>query len=107
MSDSTQSRASELIAEVWQRSLPQIRERLALLDAAAAAAQSGTLAEPQRAAAESVAHKFSGSLGMFGFPEGTDLARALEDEYRSESPNPDVLAELTASLRAALFPQNS
>jgi HPt (histidine-containing phosphotransfer) domain-containing protein len=104
MPDSPETRAAQLIAQVWQRSRPQVLTRLAELENAAAAAAAGTLDEAQRAQAESTAHKLSGSLGMFGFPRGTDLARTLEAELKLSPPDAE---KLTASLRSELFPTAS
>ena len=104
MADSADTRTTQLIAQVWQRSQPQVLSRLAKLESAAAAARTGSLEEPQRAEAEAIAHTLSGSLGMFGFPNGTKFARALEAELKSPSPNPTTLTTLTTSLRSEVFP---
>lgn len=93
-----------LIAEVWQRSQPLMLERLAQLEEAARAAVSGHLPEDLRALAESNAHKLSGTLGMFGFQEGTDLARLLEQDLQQPSANGERLLDLTRDLRRTLFP---
>lgn len=92
-----------LIAELWRKNQPQILERIALLEDATAAACSGTLTEVQRTEAESMSHKLAGSLGMFGFPAGTTIARALEDEFHAICPSPSQLGRLTSELRAALY----
>ena len=97
-------RTTRLIADLWRKNQPQILDRIALLQAAAEAAHSGNLGKAQRAEAESMSHKLAGSLGMFGYPEGTTIARALEDEFHRESPDPAVLNTLTRDLRIALFP---
>lgn len=94
---STQS----LIVTLWQRNQPQTLERLALLDRAAA---SSSLEPTRRGEAIAIAHKFAGSLGMFGFHEGTRLARELELELESPSPDGMILIRLTVELRASLFP---
>jgi HPt (histidine-containing phosphotransfer) domain-containing protein len=104
MAENAQTRTKSLIADLWRKNQPQILDRIALLEAAAAAAQSGTLSEAERTEAESMAHKLAGSLGMFGYPTGTTLARALEDEFGLDSPDPAVLSTLTRNLRTTLFP---
>ena len=104
MSDSPADQTKKLIAELWERNQPLILERLDLLDAAAAAAQSGSLPEEQRAEAESVAHKLSGSLGMFGYQGGTSIAQVLEAELQSQSPDGSKLSALARELRDSLFP---
>ena len=92
------------IAALWQRNQPLVLERLALLDRAAADAVAGTLTPALREEAASTAHKLAGSLGMFGFHEGTRLARELELQLESPEPNPAIVGTLATQLRHALFP---
>lgn len=101
MPDNRQSSTQMMIAALWQRNQPEVLARLALLDRAAAEPLTPELS--QQAAA--TAHKLAGSLGMFGFPEGTRIARALEQHLESTSPDPTRLAILTAELRQTLFPE--
>jgi HPt (histidine-containing phosphotransfer) domain-containing protein len=81
-----------LLADLWQRQLPLLRERLDLLDRTAAEASTGTLSEASRTEALSIAHKLSGSLGMFGHHQGTDTARAIEQILKA--PTPETLCRL-------------
>lgn len=74
----------KLLAGLWEKNLPVLRERLALLEAAVHAAQAGTLTPEQGHEAASTAHKLAGSLGMFGYPKGTELARVLEQRFVAE-----------------------
>ncbi|MDW5265972.1 MULTISPECIES: Hpt domain-containing protein [Acidobacteriaceae] len=67
-----------LLAGLWERGLPLLQERLAILDRAATAAESGELSEVLRIEALEIAHKFAGSLGMFGYSDGTEIARQIE-----------------------------
>jgi HPt (histidine-containing phosphotransfer) domain-containing protein len=55
--------------------------------------------------AEHEAHKLAGSLGMFGFPTGSELARELELMLEGDAPIGDDFAELVARLAAVLPPQ--
>jgi len=93
-----ESALNPAIAALWQRNLPQVQQRLALLDQAAA----GPLTPELRGEAIAVAHKLSGSLGMFGFHRGTLIARELEERLESPSPEAATLAILTAQLRDAI-----
>ena len=104
MPENAQTRTTQLIADLWRKNEPQILARLALLEDATAAADAGVLSDPQRTEAESLSHKLAGSLGMFGFPAGTTIARALEDEFHLDAPDPAVLKTLTYRLRTTLFP---
>ncbi len=69
---------------LWQRFLPQIRERVTILESAAAALGACTLTEEQREAALAAAHKLAGTLGTFGLMQGTVLARELELAFARE-----------------------
>ena len=100
MDDPQQSSTQKMIAALWQRNQPQVLERLARLDQAA----TEPLTQPLRQEAIAAAHKLAGSLGMFGFHEGTRLAREFEQQLDSTSPDLAHLATLAAELRQTLFP---
>lgn len=92
------------LERIWQRHLPQIEERLAALELAAAATAAGTLTREQRLAAHSAAHNLAGVLGSFGLAEGTAPARETERLYATEN-FPDAehasrLAVMAADLRS-------
>ena len=94
-----------MLTRLWQRSLPILEQRLAVLDSAAAAAQSATLSDELRTQAITDVHKLSGSLGMFGYPQATELARDIEALLETPGPpDPAQLSRLVTGLRAALFP---
>jgi len=95
---------NQRIAALWQRNQPLVLERLALLDLAAADASSAALSPALREEAAAIAHKLAGSLGMFGFPEGTHLARELEQSLGFADPDAASLTRLTQALRHSLFP---
>src|SRR5579875_2519294 len=101
MSDSGPNPTLELIAALWQRNRPQVLARLALLDRAAAAARTQALTPAMQDEASQIAHMLSGSLGMFGFHEGTELARKLENLLDTPCPKAEPLAALTTQLRQA------
>lgn len=88
---------------IWQRHLPQIEERLAVIELAAAATAAGTLSAEQRLAAHAAAHNLAGVLGSFGLVEGTDPARETERLYSAVAgPDPESasrLAGMAATLR--------
>ncbi|MDJ1174196.1 response regulator [Roseofilum capinflatum] len=72
------------IAELWDSFKGPILERLALLEDAIAGLEQGQLSEQMREDARSAAHKLVGSLGMFGYPQGSELARSMEMMFLSE-----------------------
>ena len=94
-----------LLASMWDRNRPLMLERLATLDQAADAALAHTLGGVLREDALNIAHKLAGSLGMFGFPAGTDLARELELELERTTIDADEIRSLTVRLRHTMFPE--
>jgi HPt (histidine-containing phosphotransfer) domain-containing protein len=104
MATLTPADTQQKLMEIWHRNRDQVMERLALLDRAASAQP---LPQPLREEATEVAHKLAGSLGMFGFAEGTRLARTLEQHLEGTDPNPAHLAALSTELRASLFPTDA
>jgi HPt (histidine-containing phosphotransfer) domain-containing protein len=93
-----------LVSALWERKRPLMLERLTILDRAAEAAANGGLRNPLCQEALDEAHKLAGSLGIFGFPRGTELARELESELERGSVEPEHIRELTRQLRETLFP---
>ncbi|MDP9038026.1 MAG: Hpt domain-containing protein [Acidobacteriota bacterium] len=91
-----------LLASLWIRYRPLVDERLALLDRAAASAAANTLDVDSREEAADVAHKLAGSLGMYGYDQGSRLARQLEILLDYASPDADRLGALATELRQAI-----
>ena len=92
MGKTTPDQIDDILAQLWRKNLPVIRERLDLMDKLGAAAASGTLDEPTRIEALGIAHKLAGSLGMYGYPQGTEVASKMERILKS--PTPETLATL-------------
>jgi HPt (histidine-containing phosphotransfer) domain-containing protein len=95
----TAAQVQARIDAIWQRNRPLILDRIRELLHTAAAARLGQLTPALAAAAAETAHKLAGSLGMFGYPEGTLLARAFEQTLAETTP-PDAptLSRLSAAL---------
>jgi len=100
MSDAVFDEQNEsMLAAIWQRHRPVV------LDRAAAAAMEGALNVEMREDAASAAHKLAGSLGMYGYNEGTRLAQEIEVMLLEETvAEPMRLWELAVDLRRAVFP---
>jgi HPt (histidine-containing phosphotransfer) domain-containing protein len=101
------NKINTLLAELWQKGLPTIRERLDLLDQLGSIAASGTLDEATRVEALNIAHKLAGSLGMYGYQQGTEVASKMERILKSPTPEtlltlPALAADLRKSLAAGL-----
>jgi HPt (histidine-containing phosphotransfer) domain-containing protein len=100
----TDEALSQAMDGLWARFLPDIRDRVSVLESAAKAASEGKLPAKQREAAQSAAHKLAGVLGTFGLTRGTVLARELESTFgRESSPGRKArakLAEIATELRS-------
>jgi HPt (histidine-containing phosphotransfer) domain-containing protein len=90
------------IQALWERAQGQVESRLQLLDRAAAANRTGAMGAELQQEAREIAHKLAGSLGMFGFPTSSEIARRLESLCESDAPDPELMAELMVELRGSL-----
>lgn len=66
------------LASVWERLKGQTSDRLVILEKATAALKADNLSNELRYEAQHAAHKLVGALGVFGFSEGSRLAREIE-----------------------------
>ncbi|MGD0445225.1 MAG: Hpt domain-containing protein [Edaphobacter sp.] len=97
------SEIDTVLTQLWQKNLPTIRERLDLLDKFGSIAASGKLDEPSRIEALNIAHKLAGSLGMYGYQQGTEVASKMEHILKSPTPETFLtLRTLAADLRKSL-----
>ncbi|HEV2645226.1 MAG TPA: Hpt domain-containing protein [Acidobacteriaceae bacterium] len=103
MSDAANKTAT-LLAALWERNRPVVEERLATLDRAAEALGVDALDAPLRGEAICSSHKLAGSLGMYGYDEGTRVAREIEVMLAGASPCGVRMRALVAELRNAVFP---
>ena len=95
--------ARQLISALWERSVPLITDRLNALGIACDAAARDRLSPLMRRGAADTAHKLAGSLGMFGYPRGTEIAREIEQLLESEGVvDAGLLRELVVELRESL-----
>jgi HPt (histidine-containing phosphotransfer) domain-containing protein len=101
-----QNALKEALNRIWDQVMPLMKERLALLDNAAAAFSANQLSDSQHEEANAAAHKLAGVLGTFGLTRGTVLARELEMMYsRDGGPDPALgarLASIAAELRTII-----
>ncbi|WP_158794001.1 Hpt domain-containing protein [Granulicella sp. L60] len=97
------AKIDDLLVKLWRKNLPTLHERLDLLDRAAGEAASGRLDEAKREEARDIAHKLSGSLGMFGYEQGTQIAREIEQILKdADRVGLGRFSSLTVALRRAL-----
>lgn len=75
-----------LISQVWHRFKERVSEQVGVLERAAIAMEQQPLEQTLRQQAGQEAHTLAGSLGTFGLPEGSRLARQIEQALRSQVP---------------------
>jgi len=95
---------SAALDRLWQQFLPQIQERVTVLESAGLALSDLKLSDEQREEAKSAAHKLAGVLGTFGLTRGTVLAREAEmlcsgDADPAAAPH---LTEIATQLRSLI-----
>jgi HPt (histidine-containing phosphotransfer) domain-containing protein len=100
-----EDKTTALLQKLWVKIQPVVEERIAVLDRASEAAAAGSLNDGLRKDAQSSAHKLAGALGMYGFDEGTRIARELEGLLDGGAPDAKQLSELVAELRVAIVPK--
>ena len=100
MEDSAVQKARQAVAELWPRFQPILMEHLRVLAQATAALEEQSLSDSLRQKAEQAAHDLVGSLGMFGFLEGSRLARAVEIHFRPHAPLSTEAADLRRKVAA-------
>jgi HPt (histidine-containing phosphotransfer) domain-containing protein len=102
MTTDAQTALAATLDRMWVQFLPKTRERVAVLETAAADFAANHLSIEQHEAASAAAHKLAGVLGTFGLTRGTVLARELEIIYsRQNGPDP-ALAERLCSTAAEI-----
>jgi HPt (histidine-containing phosphotransfer) domain-containing protein len=94
---------AEAMARLWAKFLPDIEQRVAVVEAAVQAAAAGRLSQEEREAAYAAAHKLAGSLGTFGLQRGTELARQAELAFAGSAElDAQELAASVAELRIVI-----
>jgi DNA-binding response OmpR family regulator/HPt (histidine-containing phosphotransfer) domain-containing protein len=70
--------------ELWERFKYSFKQQIDLLDRVMSASEAGKLADHARQEARQTVHNLIGSLGIYGFPQGSALARQIENLLRSD-----------------------
>jgi diguanylate cyclase (GGDEF)-like protein len=89
------------VVAIWERFKGHTLERLHTLESVVVAQLESRLEETERRSAEREAHKLAGSLGTFGFPDGSRVAREIELALQGPLGPAETLrlSDLTVSLR--------
>ena len=92
------------LAAVWQKFEGMHNERIAILEQANQVWQTHALSGQLLKQAQRAAHKLAGSLGLFGFPEGSRLALKMEEllEIQSEKDLASQFSQLLTALKESL-----
>jgi HPt (histidine-containing phosphotransfer) domain-containing protein len=94
------------LAALWKEYKTVIFEQLKVIETASSAAADQTLTAERRETAAAEAHKLAGSVGSFGFSEGSLRASEIEKIFRSagaiDGPLALRLSECVEQLRKEL-----
>jgi HPt (histidine-containing phosphotransfer) domain-containing protein len=88
----------DALRALWDRTLPRILGRVAVLDEAAAALAAGRLDDDLRDRARTEAHRLAGTLGTMGLPDASPVAKRLE-RLLEGGPGPDDASSLVDGAR--------
>lgn len=102
MPDQHRRSIREELAKLWETSQSIAHERISEIEAIATLIGSGTASESQTQTARDHAHKLAGSLGTFGFPAASVVARDIEREVVGPNPSSLKLVQLVADLTQSL-----
>lgn len=92
----------EIMNRLWDRHLPEIEQRVAILESAASAHADGRLTTELCEHAHAASHKLAGVLGTFSLARGTELARELELQFSGTPASASQLASIASELRAVI-----
>ena len=77
---------AEAVRQAWERFRGPVTARVDAIEQAAIAVLEGRLTDEARRHAEREAHKLTGSVGTFGFAQGSRLAREVETLLQGTAP---------------------
>ena len=83
--NSHQAKVLAVVAEIRANFQATFAEKVEIFDRAIAKFNTGTLDNETRQEAQFEAHKLVGSLGTFGLPKGSEIARNIEHLFKSEN----------------------
>ncbi|MDJ0734275.1 MAG: response regulator [Nostocaceae cyanobacterium] len=82
--NSTSQQTLLAIAGVWNRYQDRVEKQITILEVAAKAVMRKALSPKLRQQAQQEAHSLAGSLGTFGFPIGSNLAKQIEQTLKNK-----------------------
>jgi HPt (histidine-containing phosphotransfer) domain-containing protein len=91
---------ADALNALWQKSLPLFRTRVTTIESAQSALEQGHCSAESRQEAVEEAHRLAGTLGTFGYPEGTDAARFIERSLeKDQAVSPEILAAIRVHIQ--------
>lgn len=81
------------VSQIWHRLRERVSEQVGVLEQAITHLEQQTLEPDLRQQAQQEAHTLAGSLGTFGLPKGTELARQIEHSFQAKHPLSQADAE--------------
>jgi diguanylate cyclase (GGDEF)-like protein len=101
--ESAEQRMMAKVAQIWQGNRLNSIAYVTLLEQAKNSLALGNFADAQAQEAAQAAHKLAGSLGMFGFQDGSQLAREIEKLLQTadllDRQQIDRIGDLVAEIR--------
>lgn len=92
-----QAKVMAVVEQIWLKYRDSFAEKIALFDRANALMATGNLDAQLRQQAQHQAHQLVGSLGSFGLPEGSKVAREIEYLFKADpSCEPNLVLQLQA-----------
>ena len=89
---------SSAIAELWAGAQSNALERVELIETYCAHRLAGASDRAQHDAAHAAAHKLAGTLGTFGLPRGSELARGIELALEDPALDTDMFVQLATQV---------
>ena len=86
MTEDAAARVAARLRELWSTSRPTVLERMRVLDSACASLDENPGDAEARSSGREAAHKLSGVLGVFGMPQGSEIASTIEFLLKSDEP---------------------
>lgn len=91
-----------MMLELWERFKDSFQEQLVFLEQVITTFRAGQITPELQQETKQTVHKLVGSLGIFGFPQGSSLAKEMEMLLSSETPLLGTAIEQMAALTTAL-----
>ncbi|MBM0743993.1 response regulator [Phormidium sp. CLA17] len=99
--------AESMLLELWERFKDSFDDQIAVLEQVIVALESGRLTDDLQQTAKQTVHKLVGSLGVYGFPQGSAIARQIEGLLQPSEPQLQAaainqIAQLVTALKQEL-----